>query len=111
MGGFHAVAAVGAVPQVPEVEFPGESQVGLGPGGVGEGLRVMLTGVIEILENLGEYIPDGIWVDRPVSENILLTGRYVDFDSNSSGTILTPVVLFLHHHVELVDPVLPGSVF
>jgi hypothetical protein len=71
----------------------------------------MLLCVTKLLENFGKNIPDGIWIDGPVSEDVLPAGRHVDFYTHSSGAILTAVVLLLHHHIEFVDPVLPGSVF
>ena len=79
---LQPVPARSGVTQVPHVQLPGKS-------------------VIHALEYLG----NGILALGPFTKHILLAGRGIQVDTGNAGTLLSTVVLLLHHQIEFVKPV------
>ena len=71
------------------------------------GSSLLLVGLWEY----SEHFRNGVLALSPFTKHIFLASRGVEVDASHSGTLLTAVVLFLHHQVELVQPIAPGSVF
>ena len=63
-----------------------------------------------LLGNAREYLGDGILALGLLAEHILRARLLGETHRGDTGTLLPPVVLFLHHQVELVEAVGPRAV-
>ena len=66
---------------------------------------------LHLLGNATEYLGNGILALRLFAEHILGAGLVVQVHAGYTGALLSAVVLFLHHQVQLVKTVGPGTVF
>ena len=57
-----------------------------------------------------EYLGDGILSLCLLAEHILRAGFASQAHRGNAGALLTAVVLFLHHQVELVQPISPRAI-
>ena len=78
-------------------------------GGIAQMPHIELSGkrLIDVLEHLC----DGILTLSTLTEHIFLTSRGVEVYTGHTSTLLTTVVLLLHHQIELVQPIAPRAVF
>ena len=104
---LDATLSGGAVAQVSHVEFACERQFLLGKLSVGKllGSQVLEVG-IRLTENLGH----GVLALRTLTKHILMSRLSAQFDTSHTSTLLSTVVLLLHHQIELVKCVHPGAV-
>ena len=63
------------------------------------------------LADAREYLGDGILAFSLFAKHVLLARRCGEAHRGHSRTLLASIVLFLHHQVELVEPVGPRTVF
>ncbi len=105
------VTPVGAVTQVSEIDIAG---VGHCAGNISRVAPAFLTGgaalfYIEI--DLSENFFYRISRIGPLAEDIPGSGSGADADTREASAILSPVMLFLHHEIHLLQSVVPRSVF
>ncbi len=92
---------------MPHVELAHEGQVGLGPFGVGQ---LLGREVAELALHGAEYLGDGVRPFGPFTKHILVAGLCVELAACYASALLTAVVLFLHHQIELVEGIHPRAV-
>ena len=66
---------------------------------------------LHLLGHATEYLGNGILALRLFAEHVLGSGLVVQVHAGYTGALLSAVVLFLHHQVQLVKTVGPGTVF
>ena len=84
-------------------------QAALTCGGIAQMAHIELTSkrLIDVLEHLC----DGILALCTLTKHIFLTSRGVEVHTGHTSTLLTTVVLFLHHQIEFVQAITPRAVF
>ena len=113
--GHVEVAAQGEVARPPVVAAQERMHIlqsALAGGGVAQvshEQRCLLGG--GALSDAAEYLSDGILALGTLAEHIFLTGRSVKTYERHAGALLTAVVLFLHHKVELVKAIAASAIF
>ena len=58
-----------------------------------------------------EYLRDGILAHCFLTKHILLSSRSLQVDTSHASTLLSAIVLLLHHQVKLVQPITACAVF
>ena len=90
------------------IEFACKRQVFLGKGSIREFLgRKVAIFFLHCAEDFG----DGVFAFGPFAEHIFVAGLGTKLHASHAGAFLSAVVLFLHHQIELVQPIHPGAVF
>ncbi len=65
----------------------------------------------ELLMDGGKDLFNGLVSLGPLSVKKLFSRGGIHHETCKSGTLLTPVMLFLHHEIELVETIHPGAIF
>ena len=97
----------GTVTQVSHVEFACERQFLLGKLSIS---KLLGSQVLEIGVCLAEDFGHGVLALRTLTKHILMSWLSALFDTSHTSTLLSTVVLLLHHQIELVECVHPGAV-
>ena len=58
-----------------------------------------------------EHLGDGVLAFRFLPVHIFVTWCLMDIDAGHTGTLLAPVVLLLHHQIELAQGIMAVAVF
>ncbi len=104
---LDATLTRGTIAQMPHVEFASERQFLLGKLSVGELLRRQ---VLEVGVRLAEDFGHGVLALGTLTEHVLMSRLTAEFHTSHTSTLLSTVVLFLHHQIELVECVHPSTV-
>ncbi len=59
----------------------------------------------ELAPHLGENLVDGSRAEGALTVGVFVAGQRVELDDADAGSLLTPVVLFLHEEVQTVQGV------
>ena len=92
---------------MPHVQLAGKRKITLG---VTDVSQLLGSKVLKLLLHGTENLGDSIRAFGTLTEHIFRTGHGVKIDTRHTGTFLSPVVLFLHHKIELVKAEHPRSV-
>ena len=104
---LDATLSGGTVSQVTHVKFASERQFLLGKLGVGKLLR---SQVLEVGIRLAEDFGHGVLALGTLTEHILMSWLTAEFHTSHTSTLLSTVVLLLHHQIEFVECVHPSAV-
>ena len=104
-----AKAQVLGAPVVAAKEGVNKCQSALAGGTVAQVAHQQLA--LHLLGNTTEYLGNGILALGFLAEHVLGTGFVVQVHAGYTGALLSAVVLFLHHQVQLVKTVGPATVF
>ena len=104
---LDATLSGGAVAQMSHVEFACERQFFLGKLSIS---KLLGSQVLEVGVCLAEDFGHGILALRTLTKHILMSRLSAQFDTSHTSTLLSTVVLLLHHQIELVECVHPGAV-
>ena len=97
----------GTVAQVSHVEFACERQFFLGKLSIS---KLLGSQVLEVGVCLAEDFGHGILALRTLTKHILMSRLSAQFDTSHTSTLLSTVVLLLHHQIEFVECVHPSTV-
>ena len=73
--------------------------------------RLIFFSLFDSFCNLVENVLDRILLNGPVAVDILLSWLKFHLHIYDSGSILSPVMLFFHQQIQLVQAILPGTIF
>ena len=104
---LDATLSGGTVAQVSHVEFACERQFLFGKLSIS---KLLGSQVLEVGIRLAEYLRHGVLTLCTLTKHILMTRLSAQFDTSHTSTLLSTVVLFLHHQIEFVECVHPGAV-
>ena len=104
----QATLACGGIAQMPHIQFSRKRQVALGIINIGQ---LLCCGGPEFLLHCTEDFGDGIRAFSTLPEHILRAWHRIQIDTGHACTLLSAVVLFFHHQVELVQPIHPCTIF
>ena len=90
------------VAEVTHIEFSVKGRIGI---------RVVFVRNLQMASCSRKDVGDCLLALRFLSVHILVSGLLIKFDTSYSGPLLTSVVLFLHHKIELVQRVVRCTVF
>ena len=108
---FDVVLAEGAVAQVAEEDFAGELDVLLHPFRIVELVRMTVRDGRNPVGDLLEDVLDRGVAVRTDTVDVDVAVFGIELDVGQPGTVLSPVVLFFHQQVHLVEPVEVRAVF
>ena len=104
---LNATLSCGTVAQVSHVEFACERQFLFGKLSIG---KLLGSQVLEVGIRLTEDFGYSVLALCTLTEHILMTRLSAQFDTSHTSTLLSTVVLLLHHQIEFVECVHPGAV-
>ena len=95
------------IPQVAHIGFPGKRQITLRIVGI-----VQLFGgqILEMTLDGREYLRNRPRTQSPLSKHIFFAGFGLLFHASQTRSLLSAVVLFLHHQIEFVQTVHPRTI-
>ena len=104
---LDATLSGGTVAQVSHVEFACERQFLLGKLCIS---KLLGSQVLEIGICLAEDFGHGVLTLRTLTKHILMSWLSTQFDTSHTSTLLSTVVLLLHHQIEFVECVHPSTI-
>ena len=104
---LDATLSGGTVAQVSHVEFACERQFLFGKLSIS---KLLGSQVLEVGIRLAEYLRHGVLTLCTLTKHILMTRLSAQFDTSHTSTLLSTVVLLLHHQIEFVECVHPSTV-
>ena len=104
---LDATLSGGTVAQVSHVEFASERQFLLGKLSIS---KLLGSQVLEVGVCLAEDFGHGVLALRTLTKHILMSWLSAQFDTSHTSTLLSTVVLLLHHQIEFVECVHPSTV-
>ena len=111
MNRFDAVAAKGTVSHVTQKQFTEiRNTLFLQIDVLGE-LRIFSKFIIDSRVDLAKNVLNRLCRVGPYATDVALSWSHVEFNARQASTVLTSIVLLLHHEVHLVDPVKRRPVF
>ena len=95
------------VTQMPHIYFSRKRQHTLCITGI---VQLLFCQVLKVALHRIENLGNGSRTQRPLAEHIFLAGIRFQLYASQSRSFLTPVVLFFHEKIELIQPVHPRTV-
>ena len=105
VAGLDAVAAVGSIAQVAQVDVAGEGYVFFDPCGVLEALGLAGEALLNAVLDARKDVLNRLRVGRAVAADVALAGGHVELDSSEARAVLAAVVLLFHHEHHFVQAI------